>query len=160
MIVVTLAVAAVIGAVLIGVTLSDDGSSRQRTVAERGADVMPFDLEATTHVFVPTETGGIQTVVADDPTDSEQVALIRFHLRDEVERFRVGDFGDPATIHGQEMPGLAVLQANFDALETDYRDKPDGAEITYHSSDPAVVAALHDWFDAQLSDHGTRAQDG
>lgn len=64
------------------------------------------------------------------------------------------------TIHGDAMPGLAVLEANFAALETTYRERADGAEVTYRSSDPAVVTALHDWFDAQLSDHGTHAQPG
>jgi hypothetical protein len=154
----TLAAAAVAAVVVTGAALFDDESSRQRTIAERGARVMPFDLEATTHLFDPTETGGLQTVVSDDPTDDEQIALIRLHLREEQERFRVGNFGDPATIHGQDMPGLAVLQANFDALETTYRDRPDGAEIIFRSSDRAVVAALHDWFNAQLSDHGGHAQ--
>jgi len=150
----------VTGVIVVGATRSDDGRSRQQAVAEQGASVMPFDLEATTHVFKPTKAGGVQTVVADDPTDNEQVALVRSHLRQEVERFGVGDFGDPATVHGEDMPGLAVLEANFDALETTYRDRPDGGEITYRSNNPVVVAALHDWFEAQLSDHGSDAHSG
>jgi hypothetical protein len=154
------AVGGIVG-VVVAATLPGSGEpSRQQTIAERGAAVMPFDLDATTHVFRPTEYGGVQTVVADDPTDGEQIALVRFHLQEEVARFRVGDFGDPETIHGDEMPGLAVLEANFAALETTYRERADGAEVTYRSSDPAVVTALHDWFDAQLSDHGTHAQPG
>jgi hypothetical protein len=68
-------------------------------------------------VFNPTEYGGIQTVVADDPTNREQIELVRFHLQEEVARFRVGDFGDPETIHGDDMPCIAVLEANFAALE-------------------------------------------
>lgn len=148
------------GVIVVDATQSGDGPSRQQAVAERGASVMPFDLEATTHVFKPAKAGGVQTVVADDPTDDEQVALVRSHLRQEVEQFGVGDFGDPATIHGEDMPGLVVLEANFEALETSYRDRPDGGEITYRSNNPAVVAALHDWFDAQLSDHGNDAHSG
>ena len=31
-----------------------------------------------------------------------------------------------------------------------YSDLPDGAKIGYEAGDPALVAALHDWFDAQL----------
>lgn len=151
------AAAAVVGA---GLMISDDGPSRQRIVSERGAGVMPFDLEATTHVFERTETGGDQTVAADNPTDSEQIELIRVHLREEQQRFQAGDFGDPTRIHGEEMPGVAVLQANVGALETNYQDRPAGGAIIYRSSDPVVVAALHDWFDAQLSDHGSHAEDG
>ena len=38
---------------------------RQQEVAVAGAEVMPFDLDATTHIFTDTATGGIQDVVAD-----------------------------------------------------------------------------------------------
>lgn len=50
--------------------------------------VMPFDLDATTHVFKPTDDGGIQTVVADDPGDRGEVTRVRTHLRKEVDRFQ------------------------------------------------------------------------
>jgi hypothetical protein len=46
-------------------------------------------------------------VTADTPKDGEQIALIRQHLQDEAEKLRRADFGDPATIHGHDMPGLA-----------------------------------------------------
>ncbi|MGX7671207.1 hypothetical protein [Plantactinospora sp. DSM 117369] len=31
------------------------------------------------------------------------------------------------------------------------------ARITYTTSDPAIVTALHAWFDAQVSDHDVHA---
>ena len=89
----------------------DGLAERQEAVAERGASVMPFDLERTTHHFTPTDTGGVQGVVADQPEDTEQIDLIREHLEEEAEAFGRGDFGDPARIHGSEMPGLAEGQA-------------------------------------------------
>jgi hypothetical protein len=73
---------------------SDRAFERQQLVAERGANVMPFDLDATTHIFEPTATGGVQTVVADDPSDTEQVGRVRDHLRRERDQFSVGEFGD------------------------------------------------------------------
>ena len=79
-------------------------------VAERGRDVMPFDLERTTHRFQRLPDGGKQSVVADDARDRRQVALIRAHLREEAARFRRGDFADPSRIHGEKMPGLAALR--------------------------------------------------
>jgi hypothetical protein len=100
----------------VAVSARDDGPSRQQVVAERGAAFMPFDLDATTHIFEPTDTGGIQTVVADDPADNEQITLIRSHLRDEVKRFRRGDFGDPKSIHGHEMPGVRILASKSHEL--------------------------------------------
>jgi hypothetical protein len=39
--------------------------------------------------------------VADDPSDSDQVALVREHVRDEADRFARADFDDPAHIHGE-----------------------------------------------------------
>ena len=134
--------------------------TRQEEIAEKGGQVMPFDLEKTTHVFEKTQTGGVQKVVADDPNDAEQVALIREHLEEEADAFRRGDLSDPSEIHGEEMPGLKELEAKAEEIDIRNSDLPDGAKIEYETNDPALVAALHAWFDAQLSDHGDHAEDG
>ena len=118
---------------------------------------MPFDLERTTHRFTKTDTGGVQTVVADDPQDTAQITLIREHLTAEVDRFRRGDFTDPARIHGNEMPGLQALRAHGGRIVIDYETTPDGARATYTTDDAEVRNALHTWFDAQVSDHGQHA---
>lgn len=136
----------------------DDAGDRQAEVAERGAEVMPFDLEATTHRFEPLDDGLLQTVVADDPADGDQVDLVREHLTDEAERFAGGDFDDPASIHGDEMPGLDELRSGFDEIEVTYAEVPDGATITYTTDDADLVAALHDWAEAQVTDHGDHAE--
>jgi len=132
-------------------------TQRQSEVAEAGAEVMPFDLNATTHVFEKLEAGGLQTVVADTD-DAEQISLIREHLSEEAERFAKGDFHDPAMIHGHDMPGLHALVTGHDRMKVLYAEVERGAEIRYSSDDPAIVKALHEWFDAQLSDHGEHAQ--
>jgi hypothetical protein len=41
-----------------------------------------------------------------------------------------------------------------------YRERPEGANLTYATDEPALVDALHDWFQAQLSDHGDHAESG
>ncbi|WNZ09873.1 aspartate carbamoyltransferase [Streptomyces sp. 11x1] len=138
----------------------DRRTDRQEAVAERGRTVMPFDLEATTHHFTPSETGGVQDVVADRPDDTEQVNLIRTHLQQEAEAFGQGDFGDPSQIHGDSMPGLAELEDGYERVEVRYRERPDGATLTYTTDEPTLVDALHDWFEAQLSDHGDHAEAG
>jgi hypothetical protein len=130
---------------------------RQADVAEAGRAVMPFDLDATTHVFEKLDDGGLQTVVADTE-DPEQVALIRAHLAEEAQRFARGDFHDPAMIHGDDMAGMHALMMGHDRLKITYRDVERGGEIRYASDDPALVDALHQWFDAQLRDHGEHAQ--
>jgi hypothetical protein len=131
--------------------------TRQAVVESRGADVMPFDQSKTTHTFDTTSEGGVETVTANDPGDETQIALIRMHLAHESQLFAAGDFTDPATIHGENMPGLAELQRSANEIEFAYVDVPRGAAITYRTTNPALVTALHTWFDAQLNDHGRHA---
>ncbi|MEJ2482236.1 MAG: aspartate carbamoyltransferase [Gemmatimonadota bacterium] len=136
-----------------------DLERRHEEVAEAGRAVMPFDLDATTHFFEKLPDGGLQTVVADGP-DPEQVRLIRAHLSEEAERFARGDFHDPAMIHGENMAGLHALAMGHEKLNITYREVERGAEISYGSDDPELVEAIHQWFDAQLTDHGEHAKPG
>jgi hypothetical protein len=130
-------------------TADDDAAA----MVDRATSVMPFDVNATTHTFTKTDTGGVEQVVAKDAGDQANVALVRQHLQDEADRLAKGDFSDPATIHGADMPGLQELQAGAQRLRIDYEQIPAGARITYSSTDRGLVAALHSWFDAQNSDH-------
>jgi hypothetical protein len=129
-------------------------ANRQAMIHEQGGAIMPFDLDRTTHVFKITEIGGIETVIAKDAADSEQIALIQQHLQHEVLRFRDGDFDDPAAIHGTGMPGLAQLAAGAAKITFSYAALPNGAQISYATNDPRLIDALHRWFAAQLADHG------
>ena len=63
-------------AVLVGLPLATaaQDAQRQAEVAKRGADVMPFSLKATTHIFTKTADGGIQRVVAKRAADTEQIS--------------------------------------------------------------------------------------
>jgi hypothetical protein len=134
------------------------GMSRQSEVARKGARVMPFDLARTTHRFDDTAAGGVETVTANDADDTRQIELIRSHLGHEAARFSRGDFSDPATIHGKDMPGLATLAAAGDKLRVSYEAVPAGARLSYSSADPAVTRAVHAWFAAQRSDHAVHEQ--
>lgn len=134
--------------------------TRQTEVAERGKTVMPFDLEKTTHRFIPQDSGLLQEVVADQPGDTGQITLIRQHLVAESERFRRGDFADPSKIHGEDMPGLKELSAGALRIVIEYRDRADGAELSFRTGDAGLVKALHSWGEAQVSDHGSHAEHG
>jgi hypothetical protein len=150
-------------AVLVGFPLAAaaQDAQRQSGVAKRGADVMPFSLKATTHVFTKTAEGGIQRVVAKSAADTQQIKLVRAHLRDIQAQFLKGDFSGPTHIHGTEMPGLAELKAAKPGqIAIDYKDTDAGAELSYRTTDAKLVRALHHWFDAQLSDHGADAMAG
>lgn len=124
--------------------------------AHLGASMMPFDLGRSTHVFTPTRNGGIQDVVSKDG-DAAQVALIRGHLRKEVAAFTRGDYTDPVSIHGQAMPGLATLQSGASRVRVGYEDIANGARVRLTTQQPKLVDALHQWFAAQVNDHGADA---
>jgi hypothetical protein len=100
-------------------------------------------------------------VVVKNSSDTAQVILIRQHLQDIREQFLKGDFSGPSHIHGQDMPGLAELKnAKAGQIAIAYSDIQGGAQLSYQTSDATYVAALHKWFDAQLSDHGKDATEG
>lgn len=143
-----------------GTACGSDGelAERQAAVAAAGADVMPFSLEATTHIFSDTPTGGRQDVVADDPADNASIEDVRRHLREEAYKFSEGDFSDPEEIHGSAMPGLATLKTRFDEVDVAYVETETGAGIIYTAQDPDLVEAIQLWFAAQTSDHGTHAE--
>lgn len=135
-------------------------AQRQAEIANRGADVMPFDIKATNHIFTKTSTGGTQRVVAKK-SDSTQTRLVREHLHEIEDEFSKGDFSGPSFIHGADMPGLAQLKAAKPGdIAIAYRDVVGGAELAYRTTDAKLVSALHAWFDAQVSDHGTDAMAG
>jgi len=134
---------------------------RYADVSQRGQDVMPFNLAATTHMFTKAAEGGVQLVVAKKSSDTAQIKLVRQHLQEIREQFLKGDFSGPSHIHGQNMPGLAELKAAKPGqIEIAFKAVKGGAKLTYKTSDIALVAALHKWFDAQLSDHGKDAVEG
>lgn len=138
-----------------------DDSQRQADVARRGAEVMPFSLKATTHVFTATTDGGTQRVVAKSVKDAAQIDLVRAHLHDLQAQFLKGDFSGPAHIHGADMPGLHELRsAKPGQIAVEFHEVEGGAELRYRTADPKLVEALHAWFDAQLHDHGSDAMAG
>ena len=132
--------------------------ARLDEIAHRGAQIMPFNLEQTTHVFSKKEKGGLQQVVVKDQSNTEQIKLIRQHLVEIANKFKQGDFSDPSQLHGDNMPGLATLKkAKQNEIKIIYTELSDGAQIVYSSDQPSLVLAIHQWFDAQLSDHARHA---
>jgi hypothetical protein len=138
---------------------TDQLAQRRAEVAEIGAAVMPFDLDATTHVFEKLESGGRQVVRSND-NDPEQVALVRAHLSEEAARFAAGDFHDPGMIHGDDMPGLHALVVGYERIRIEYSEVDLGAQILYTTDEAELIGAIHEWFDAQLTDHGEHARSG
>jgi hypothetical protein len=136
-------------------------SNRQDEVAKRGEDVMPFSHTAAMHIFTKTADGGTMRIVVKDATSAKHIPMIRTHLQDLQARFQKGDYSGPSHIHGNEMPGLAQLKAAKPGkITVSYHELERGAELRYQTTDAKLISALHDWFDAQLSDHGNDAMPG
>ena len=137
-------------------------ASRAQTTQEHvhagSHSVMPFDLSKTLHIFKMTEQGGVERVVARDPVSTEQLALVQAHLRHEAAEFQKGNYSDPAALHGAAMPGLNKLQEGASRIRVSYADLPNGAAITFETTDLHLLTAIHTWFGAQLSEHGADAR--
>ena len=131
--------------------------TKQEHVHQMGHGVMPFDLSKTRHIFRMTESGGVERVIVKDPTAQNQVVLIQQHLQHEAKAFQRGDYSDPASLHGADMPGLKDLEAGAARIKVSYTTLPNGAEITFETADVHLLTAIHRWFGAQLSEHGSDA---
>jgi hypothetical protein len=132
--------------------------TKQERVHHMSHSVMPFDMSKTIHVFRMTESGGVQKVLARDPSETEQILLIRQHLSHEAQKFGRGDFSDPTKLHGATMPGLAELHNNPSKVKVSYSELPAGAQLTFETKDLTILTAIHRWFGAQLSEHGADAR--
>ncbi|GGB96415.1 hypothetical protein GCM10011352_23170 [Marinobacterium zhoushanense] len=132
-------------------------STPQQHVHQMSHHVMPFDIAGSVHLFKMTEQGGRQRVVLREGQDEQQVALIQRHLKHEAMRFAQGDYGDPATLHGADMPGLKELADGASSIRVTYAPLPNGAEIQFETDDLSLLTAIHRWFGAQLSEHGADA---
>jgi hypothetical protein len=131
--------------------------TKREHVHHMAHDVMPFDLAKTTHIFRMTDSGGVERVIVKDASDKDQVVLVQQHLLHEAEAFQRGDYSDPASLHGGEMPGLKELQSGAKQVSVRYSALPNGAEITFETADLHLLTAIHRWFGAQLSEHGADA---
>lgn len=132
--------------------------TQQEHVHSMSHSVMPFDMAKTVHIFRMTESGGVQRVIVRDRSDADQVKLIQQHLAQEAGRFQQGDYSDPASLHGADMPGLKELQRGAERVKVSYSKLPEGAEITFQTTDLHLLTAIHRWFGAQLSEHGSDAK--
>jgi hypothetical protein len=152
-----LAVLATLGVLSLAGWVNLPQTNRQESVHDMGSEVMPFDLSQTTHIFEMTESGGIQQVIAKNPNDSAEVTLIQQHIQHEVMLFSAGNFSDPTSLHGDDMPGIKELAAGIALIKIEYAALPNGAQITFTTQDLRLITAIHRWFGAQLSDHGSDA---
>lgn len=122
---------------------------------QRMQQALPYDVDQTIATFSKTVHGGIQHVVVKSKDNTKQIKLIQTHLTKLAEQLRKGDFSLTERLHGADMPGLAQLKkATLDDIKFEYKALENGGQIHYSTEYPQYVGALHEWFDAQASEHG------
>lgn len=128
------------------------GDTAFRSMQERGKMAMGVDQYTSAHQFDLTPGGGrIQLQRASD--DSLGVAQIRAHMKLIQHAFQAGDFSTPAFVHARDMPGTATMSEKRTTITYTYADLPRGGEVRISSSDPAAIAAIHEFLAAQRKDH-------
>ena len=121
----------------------------------RGAHVMGFDQNKTTHHFTLTKTGGIIQVQANDSSDTASRDHIRMHLEHISKAFAQGDFTDPHEVHAETPPGVPEMKARKSKITYQFESTPTGAKVIITTQDPKALKAVHDYLRYQIREHKT-----
>ncbi len=131
---------------------------KEAEMKEHGKQAMGFDQDATTHHFAVAADGGSIAVDANDPADVATREQIRTHLQEIAIAFRRGDFGKPLMTHGEQPPGVPVLERLHDGIFYIYSDTPRGGIVRIETANAEAVAALHAFLTYQITEHHTGDQ--
>lgn len=124
--------------------------------AGHAAMAMGFDLEKTTHHFLLFTDGGAIDISIKDSKDQTNLQSIRGHLPHITQMFGQGDFSAPMLVHDrQDVPGTSTMTALKDRLRYRYVETARGGRVDIFTSDPAALAALHEFLRFQITDHQT-----
>lgn len=119
----------------------------------RGETVMGVDQYTSTHVFEDLPDGGRIILDRDPRADTGGVARIRRHMHEITAAFEAGDFTKPFQVHAGVVPGTSVMAARRSAISYREVDRPRGAEVRIRSTDPAAIAAVHEFLAFQRGAH-------
>ena len=142
---------------LLLVTMMTTGQDHHRAMNERGAMVMGFDQEKTVHHFHLYQDGGAIDIAVKEASDAKNRDAIRAHLPHIASMFAAGNFGAPMIVHDTAaVPGIGILKERKDLLRYEYVQTPAGGRVDVRTTDPAALAALHDFLRYQIADHRTK----
>ena len=152
---VLLSVSFAAGVALVRVAAAEPGhshSSTEHKSADSGkpAPLQPYDPKAVTQTFIETVNGGVQRVVANETGDAQQIGLVRAALLKLADNFAGDDFSSASPALRADLPGLpALVAARPGELHIQYVEIRAGAEVRYTTASQPLIAALHEWFEAQ-----------
>jgi hypothetical protein len=118
----------------------------------RGKAAMGVDQYTSTHIFEPLPDGG-RIVLQRDSTDPAGTQAIRTHLRTIATAFAAGQFDIPGFVHGQTVPGTAVMAERRTLISYTVDTLPRGGEVIIQSGDSSAVAAVHEFLAFQRHAH-------
>lgn len=121
----------------------------------RGAHVMGFSQDKTTHHFTLSYDGGTIEVLTNDLTDTATRDEIRTHFHHISHMFAEGDFTDPMLVHAVNVPGTAVMTQQKDALHWNVVETPRGAKMLITADNKSALEALYQFLRFQIEDHKT-----
>ena len=124
-------------------------------VDRRGAHVMGFDQNKTTHQFVLYDDGGSIDVSVKDVSNTTDLTAIRAHLPHIAEMFSAGNFEAPMLVHDTNVPGTADMAKMKDRLKFRFIETPKGGRVDITTTDTEALAAVHKFLRFQISDHRT-----
>ena len=123
---------------------------------QRGAMVMGFDQELTTHHFLLFRDGGAIDVSVKNPSDIKNRDAIRSHLPHIAMMFGEGNFEAPMLVHdSKNVPGTKEMAARKDTIRYQYVETSNGGRVNIVTTDPESVAAVHAFLKFQITDHKT-----
>ena len=123
---------------------------------QRGAMVMGFDQEKTTHHFYLYQDGGAIDVSVKDAADATDREAIRSHLPHITMLFGQGNFEAPMLVHDSaHVPGTAEMARLKEKIVYTYVETPRGGRVEIVTTDPAALSAVHDFLKFQITDHKT-----
>ena len=123
---------------------------------QRGAAVMGFDQETTTHHFYLYENGGAIDVGANATSDVKNRDAIRSHLPHIAMMFSEGNFDAPMLVHGDgKVPGTTVMADRKASIRYRYVDTAGGGRVDIVTTDAAALSAVHAFLKYQIAEHKT-----
>lgn len=121
----------------------------------RGAHVMGFDQDKTTHSFRLHADGGAVDISVKDRADVTNRDAIRSHLPHIAQMFGDGSFEAPMLIHAARVPGTEQMTALKNRIRFVYVETPGGGRLDIFTSDAAALHAVHEFMRFQIADHRT-----
>ena len=119
---------------------------------ERGKAAMGVDQYTSSHIFEDLPDGG-RIVLQRNAPDTVGTGAIRAHMSEIATAFARGDFDVPGFVHGQDVPGTAVMTARRAGIQYEADTLPRGGQVRITTHDSVAVAAVHQFLAFQRSAH-------